>query len=923
MSWWKEILKRSWYLGRRSQFEEELDDEIRFHIETRAEELQSEGVPQAQALERAWREFGPRARASEDSRNAWQFQWCEDFRRDLRYAARAFAKNPGFASVAMLSLGIGVGANCAMFSIVDAALLRPPRVPRANEMVALVSTAKQSDPSTVSYPDYLDVRDRSRSFQTLGAFTGVSSGFAAHAGVEPRVKDGKLVTANFFEVVGVGPEIGRPFLPQEEQIPGNDLMTILSYKCWQEDFGADAAVLGKPARINGIDFTIVGVMPQRFTDVDDDLSDDHPSFYVPVRAAARIGSTPDLIENRGQRTLTVFGRLKRGVPMAQARAEIATVAGVLAREYPATDRDRKMTVQTVLQYRGSGGATVAGSLAMVLSGIVLLVACANVAGLLTSRAPARAQEIAMRLAIGAARPRLIRQLLTESLLLAAGGALAGVALGYIPIALARRIKLPGNPPPPMPLEMNERVLLFSVAIALVSVILFGLTPAFQATRTDLMTTMKSPGSFGQRRGWMGKLFRGRNVLVAGQVAISVLLLTTTTVLYVSLYKTFLTSIRHPTIEVDHLLGLDFDPATVHYKDARAGQFFKALAQGVRARQSVRSATVWYQDAVKIRPDSPVVHDNVTRSGVWVDVAYFDTFGIPILRGRAFRAADLYVGMGGASLVAVVNDVLAEHYWPGQNAIGRQIRLGADHLSGDQWLTVIGVAKMSNYLGLSTPAIDLVFLPYGLPYALPSGAPKPDVILVVRSARDDPYAPVESIRTAIRDLDPDQAVPSAETWQSTVGTVNKFLSLAMNTIGAMGVLGLGLALVGLYGLLAYDVSARTREIGIRMALGARAGAVVRMVLRQGIALAVCGVGAGVGLNFAVVKIAEAMLGPGNTPKPQDPNAGAGLSFQLGTAQFGDGAFWTLMVAVFAVTLLAAYLPARRAARVDPNVALRAE
>jgi putative ABC transport system permease protein len=248
-----------------------------------------------------------------------------------------------------------------------------------------------------------------------------------------------------------------------------------------------------------------------------------------------------------------------------------------------------------------------------------------------------------------------------------------------------------------------------------------------------------------------------------------------------------------------------------------------------------------------------------------------------------------------------------------------MRLGAD-----RWVTVIGVAKINNYIGLSTPAVDMVYLPYGLPYTLPSGAPKHDIILVVRSERDDPYAPVESIRTVIRDLDRDQAVPSAETWQSTVGSVTKLVTLGMNTMGAMGVLGLALALVGLYGLLAYEVSARTREIGIRMALGARPGAVVRMVLRQGILLAVCGVGAGVGLNFAAIEITEAMFGSGgNAPKPADPNAGAGLSLQVGTEQFGGGAFWTLMVAVFAVTLLAAYLPARRAARVDPNVALRSE
>ena len=914
MSLLNEIMRRVGYLGHRSQFDQELENEIQFHIETRAEELQREGVPPAEALQRARREFGPRARMSEDTRGAWQFQWLEDFRRDLSYAARTFAKSPGFTAIAVLSLGIGVGANCVMFSIVDGTLLRPPRIPRPNEVVAVVSTALDSNSAGVSYPDYAVVRDRSRSFEGLAAFTDVSTGFAARPGAIPLVKDGKAVTADFFGVLGSRPELGRSFLPEEDKVPGKDLVTVLSHQCWQDQFGADSAVLGKQARINGIDFTITGVMPARFADVDDDLMDDNACFFVPLLAATRIAGSADLIENRGQRSLTVFGRLKPGVPIARARAEVAAIAGALEKEYPEADRNRSMTVRTVLEYRsgGSGGIT-AGALAMTLSGLVLLIACANVAGLLTSRAPARAQEIAMRLAIGAGRQRLIRQLLTESLLLAAGGAVMGVAVGYIPIALARHLAttvLPADPSP-LPFDMDVRVLLFSVGLALISVILFGLMPAFRATRADLTSAIKNGGASAPARKLLARLFRGRNVLVAGQVAISLLLLTATTMLYAGVYQGFVTSIRNPGFQVDRLLAIDFAPSNVHYKDAKAGDFFRDLVERLYRTKGVRAAAVVYQDVAAIRPDSPAVHDDVKTAGVWTGEGFFDTLGIPILEGRAFQAADLR----GPASVAVVNDVLAKHYWPGQNAIGKQIRL-----STGQWVNVIGVARIKAFMAFGTPPMDTIFLPYGTPK-------QRDIRLLVRSSAD-PRALVSPIRAVVHDLDPDQVVPEAMPFQAMFDAWIKGALLGLDTLGAMGVLGLVLALVGLYGLLAYEVSSRTREIGIRMALGARAGAVVRMVLRQGIALAVCGVGAGVALNLGLAKVLLAMLGSGGNggggaPKPPEPNGGNQISIQAGSDNFGTHGFTVLVIAVFVVTILAAYLPARRAARVDPNVALRAE
>jgi len=910
---WNEILRRAAFLRRRSQFDRELDDEIRFHIECRAEELQAEGMPVREALERARREFGSRARSAEDSRAAWRFQWVEDLWRDVTHGARAFAKSPGFTAIAILSLGIGVAANYVMFTVVDLSLLRPPRIPHANEIVALVSTAKDSNASAVSYPDYAAARDRSESFQALAAFTAVSAGFAAHPAETPRMKDGKLVTSNFFSVLGAQPEIGRTFSAEEERVRGNDLVTILSHSCWQDSFGGDSGVLGKRARINGTDFTIAGVMPARFTDVDDSLSDDEPSFYLPIGAAPRVGNAPDLLENRERRSLTVFGRLKPGVPLPRARAEVATIGGSLEKDHPETNRDRGMTVRSIIEFRSGGGPGITlASLAMTLAVMVLLVACANVAGLLTSRAPARAQEMAMRLAIGAGRQRLIRQLLTESLLLAAGGGVAGILIGYIPFALGKRLVMEFDPKlvALFPLSGDMRLLAFSTAVALFSVVLFGIMPAFQATHTDLVSVMKGAGTVARRRGWVRKLFRGRNLLVAGQVAISLLLLTITSFVYAGVYKTLVTSIRNPGFQVDGLVGVDFDPAITHLKDLRAAQFFKELAGRVRSAKGVKGAALIYQDVAVIRPESPAARDDVKVSGVWVDEGFFDTFGIPLIEGRAFRATDF----GPSPAVAIVNDVLVRRYWPGQNGVGKQIRLKAG-----QWVSIIGVARINAFMAFGTGPMDTIFLPYGTPKGR-------EVMLTARST-GDPRGLVEPIRALIHDLDPDQAMPDAHTWQNTYGVFLRGAMLSLDTLGAMGVLGLLLALVGLYGLLAYEVGSRTREIGIRMALGARAGAVVRMVLRYGVALAVCGVGAGAALDWGAERLMFALLGVGSNasgdPKPPEPNGGGQMSIQIGTEHFGHEAFTILVVAVFVITLVAAYLPARRAARVDPNVALRAE
>ena len=439
-------------------------------------------------------ELGNLTLAAEDARAAWGWVWLERLWQDLRYGGRMLAKNPGFTAVAVVSLGIGVGANCAMFSFADGLLLRPLPVPQPSEVVTVGSTTlnEPSDTFTASYQDYLDVRGRSQSFEGLAAFTNVTAGFATQSGTLPHMRPGKLVTGNFFRVLEVKPELGRDFRPDEDQVPGRDAVVILSHDFWEQEFGSDPTVLGKPARFSEIEFTIIGVAPAWFAGVDSGLTD-HAAFYMPMMMAPRMGRDPDVLNKRDFRTLTVKGRLRRGVAITQARAEVATIAAALEKQYPDTNRNRSMTVRTELETRiKQQGDTATGLfLLMTMAGAVLLVACANVAGLLASRAPARSREIAMRLAIGAGRPRLIRQLLTESLLLAVAGGLAGLAIGAVAIMLFRQIRLPEDWPQPSPFALDERAILFSMTLALLSLVLFGLIPALQTTHVDLNSAMKN------------------------------------------------------------------------------------------------------------------------------------------------------------------------------------------------------------------------------------------------------------------------------------------------------------------------------------------------------------------------------------------------------------------------------------------------
>lgn len=877
--------------------EQRLSDEIEEHLVLETAENVAAGMSPEDARAAALRKLGSVLRIKEDTRAVWGWTWIERLRQDLRYGARALARDPGFTFVAVVSLAVGVGVTCAMFSVADLALLRPLPVPRPDEVLTVGSSRTGDTPDILqaSYPDYRDLRDRLRSFQALAGYAFTRVRFEKQPGAPPEVKTAMTVTGNFFRTLEVEPELGRGFLPEEDGVPGRNAVVVLSHSFWRQEFDADSSVLGRQLRINGIDFTVVGVAPEQFTSVDQWM---HPAFYVPAMMSPRLnpdrgsaGAIGDL-ESRDARFLTLKGRLKPGVSVEQARAEVAAIGTALARSYPETNRHFTMSARTELETRTRLTPNIAVTVAMVLvlAAAILMAACANVAGLLTSRVPARAREMAVRLALGARRMRLVRQLITESALLAAAGGVLGVALGYASVAFLDRFTYVSDLPVMISLRMDERVLLVGLAAAVASVFLFGLVPAFRSARADLVTDLKNTSATRNvRRLW------GRDILVIGQVAIALLLLTVASLMHLGFREQLRAG---PGYRTDHVLTMEFDPSLVRYTSARTAQFYRDLRDRVRELPGVRSVTLAsflpLTQEFQINPIVPEGYqfpegvDSARVLSSRVDEHYFDTLAVPIVEGRPFRATD----DADAPRVAIVNQALAAQYWPGRSPVGHRFRLDG---TGGPWVEIVGVAGNGKYLQLvgETPT-GFLYLPYAQHL-------RSEMILMVHSA-GDPAGLTAPIRDLVRRLDPEQPVFEVRTMEAFFqqGAVRS-AQLLIQFIAAMGVMGMVLALSGLYGLVAYAVSARTREIGIRMAIGARQGQVLRMVLRRGLVLGASGVAIGVVLSAGMRQVLESAV----------PAGGAVTGYAL------------VVPVVLAVTMLAALIPALRASRIDPAIVLRYE
>jgi predicted permease len=877
---------------RRRGSDRQLAQEVEAHLEEKMADLMDSGIPEQEARQRARREFGNVALNRQDSREAWGWVWLETLVQDLRYGARILRRNPGFTSVAVLSLAIGIGVNSTMFSLADGLLLRPLSVSRPSEIVTVTGKTPGYPFGYISYRDYVDFRDRSVSFDGLVAYSMSSFGFSARPGDLPHMKVGLLVSGNLFRVMGVEPQLGRGFRPEEDLVPGRDAVVVLGHDFWEKELGADRSLIGRKVRLNGIEFTVIGVAPERFTGLDQYL---RPAIFVPLTMAPRLAANPEgnLLDRRNDRGLSVKARLKPGTSLAQAQAELVAIAKGLERTYPDTNRDQSVAISTELQARIRDSPSDAALVAMLmtLAGLVLLVACANVANLMLSRARARTREIAIRLAIGAGRMRLIRQLLAESLAIALAAGLVSLLFAYAGAAFLGRLQIPTDMPIVFSIKVDARVLWFSLLVSLASVMLFGLVPALQASRTDLVPVLKAADADSSRK----QRLWGRGTLVVVQVALSLVLMAVATILFRGFRAELLGG---PGFRTDHLVMMSFDPTLVRYGDAQAQQFYKALRERALSTPGVRSATLttvipmaMNQRQENLVPEGhqlPKGRDSVQVFADTVDDRYFDTMAVPIVRGRGFRESDT----AAAPRVAVVNDQLARHYWPNRDAIGKRFHLGG---ANGPWVEIVGVAKTAKYLWIAEPPTEFLYLPL-------AQHPSSHLTLVAQSF-GDAAALVAPLHEMVRGLDANQPVYDVRTMADffqarAIGTPG----MITQTVGAMGLVGLLLAMIGLYGLMAYSVSRRTREIGIRMAIGAGRGSVERMVLRQGFILALTGLAVGLAASVAAEK---------------------GLMAVFSSTERDPLAYVLVAPILLAVTMLAAWVPARRAARVDPMRALRDE
>jgi predicted permease len=814
---------------------------------------------------------------------------------DLRHGARMLRKNPGFALVAIVSIGIGVGANAAMFSLADGLLLRPLGVPRPGDVISIVGTSPEAGfrPPGLSYPDYVDIRDRARTFESLVAFRNVTTGLDARPDRPAQRTIGTAVSGNLFDAMGIRPALGRFFRSDEDVAPGRDAVVVLDHRTWRDRFGADPGIIGRSIRITSTGFTVVGVAPASFKGLEVDV---WPSFYVPLAMLREAQSPPgEELTRRDIRALDVKGRLKPDVTLTQARQEIAQIGAQLATQHPDTNRRQGLTVRTELEVRTSGPDAMFVGLVIALAVAVLLAACANVAGLLTSRAPARAREVALRLAMGARRGRLIRQLVTESLLVAGGGAVVGFAIAYGGILLFRGIEFPTEVPLKLYFELDRRVLTIGLIVAAASAVISSLIPAWQATRTDLVTTIKGSANGSARtRQW------GRQSLVCLQVALSLIMLTVTAAMYAGFNQRI---VEGPGYRTERLLLMRFDERLAGYDAERARRFYRLVKERTRALPGVTSVALTSMVPMKtdtmemqrVAPEGIRLPDDAADVRVMssrVDEGFFSTLGVPIVAGRSFSSAD---GEDSPS-VAVVNRTFAKRYWPGESAIGKRLRIRPFDERGDGWFEIVGVAGNTKVAWLGEPPQETIYLPHTQSAALEH------TMIVATSG--NPEALVTPVQDAIRAIDPQMPVFGVRTMSDLYAARGvKVPRIILGTVGAMGGMGLLLALVGLYGLVAYAASRRTREIGIRMAVGARPWSVVALVLRRGVVLTLAGLALG-----AIGSVA----------------AGHGLQAAIpGVGSFGISTYALVVPALFAVTLLAAYIPARRAARIDPLRALRTE
>jgi predicted permease len=901
--WKQEIRRRLAGLRLEPARENEIVEELAQHLDDRYTESLAGGATPEEAARAALAELSGRGSLEQELRRverpanndpvvlgAGRKNMLTELWQDLRYGARMLWNSRGFTLVAVLSLALGIGATTTVFSLANAVLLRPLPVKDADTLVSV----NKPDPNgsgihVISYPDYEDYRSRNEVFADLLVWTEAS--LSLDLGDQAEQAYGMVVSGNYFSMLGVQPALGRFFSAEEDRTPGAHPVVVLSYALWQSRFAGDPSVIGKNIKLKGHPFTIIGVAPKGFTSTYNVFA---PALYAPLMMQAQVLSKPDIFGERMSKYLKITGRLKPGVSREQAQTALTLLDRQLEDAYPQRGKtSRRANLGLELLPVGSfpwemrlallGGA----SLLLAIVGFVLLIACANVAGMLLARATVRQREIAVRLALGATRPRLIRQLLTESSLLFLLAGALGVGLTVWLTRLLSAITLPIALPFAVEAKVDWRVLGFTLLLALLTGVIFGLAPALEAARADLHTALKdAPSARGVKRS------RLRQAFVVGQIALSLVLL-----IGAGLFARALQYAQtiYPGRQPETVLTATMDPREHGYSGVRAREFYQQLTERVAALPGVEAVSLvrelqigdGYSTTSLAVKDAPQ-EGNMKVEATTIAPNYFQTMGIALLAGRDFTPADREA----APRVVIINEAMARRFWPGASALGRQVQVG-----GAEWAEIIGVVESSKHRVAGEAPPPFVYHPF-----LQSRSNNSNMTLVARQ-RGDMANALAAVRREAQALDPSLPLQFPMTLSEAVRLVTLPWRVAGILANVFGLIGLTLAALGIYGLVSYTVNQRTHEIGVRVALGAQRRDIFKLILGHGLKLALLGVAVGLALAFGLTQaLADFLFGV----SASDPATYLGISLLL-----------------VLVALAASFIPARKATRTDPLVALRHE
>jgi macrolide transport system ATP-binding/permease protein len=874
-----------------------LVEELEGHLQMHTEENIRNGMTVDEARRNALIKLGGIEQTREIYNDRKTLPLLDVLLQDIRYGLRMLRKNPGFTAVAVLSLALGIGANTTIFTVVNAMLLHalPVRdLPRLVEVDTIdtktLVTAARAEKLGMSFPNFKDYRRDNQVFTDMAAF--VPTALTWSGGAEPRQIQAEIVSANYFDVLGLRPTLGRFFLPDEDTKPNSNDVTVISYALWANKLGSDPSIVGKPLILDARPYTVVGVAPRGFRGTITFFAAEQAWITTSMKDQVLGGKQRTFFDDRRALTLGVVAHLKPNVEIPAAEASLKTIATHLEQEFPKDNGGRSVAL-TALSDAAVGAndharIALAGAMMMGIVGLVLLIACVNLANLLLAQGARRKKEISLRAALGAGRGRIIRQMLTESMLLALAGGVVGLFIAYAGRSILWSLRPPFIEQSGIDLSLDSHVLFFTLGVALLTGIIFGIMPALAASRPDLMDTLKAGGR-GSVMGWRKDPLR--SMLVVGEMALALIALVGAGL--------FLRSIQNAQqinlgFESKNLLSLNVDLAALHYEEDRGEQFYRSAIERVQNSPGVASVSVAANSPIGggfSRTVFPEGRDEASGyRGTLTEVNditpnYFDTMHIPVKGGRTFTDTD----RKDTALVAIVNEDMAKHFWPNEDVLGKRF-----HFFGDPELRqVIGVVGNSVIDEVGETPQPNVFIPMTQDYV-------PAATLVVRTT-GNPESTVSTARAALQSLDPNLAITNVFTIEQIVSQGLWPARMGAILLALFAGLALVLSSVGVYGVLSYSVNQQTREIGLRMALGAQKGDVMRLVLGQGLRLTIIGLVVGVLVALALMRVLVSLL---FSVQAYDPLTYAAVT-----------------VLLTAVALLACYIPARRAMGVDPMVALR--